>query len=232
MRIEWPFGRSAYRRRAFRQPRIWSNRVLSTIAPLFTGSVINVSAWRDEDKEGGRYSDYFSNASGYSISNYTGDCGATGRQDEVALDLSEDLPQNLHRAFDVVFNHTTLEHIFDVRKAFANLCEMSRDVVIVVVPFMQPSHIKSSYEDYWRFTPQALRRMFTEQGMQVVFESSNHPTHAGVYVLAVAARDPDKWRGKLRPSRVCDHDLGCHVFQTAHLWRRMRNWLTRHRQGS
>ncbi len=231
MRIEWPFGRRAYKSRAFRQPRIWSNRVLRTISPLFTGSVINVSAWQDEDKEGGRYVDYFTSASGYSISNYTGDCGATGRADEVILDLSRDLPDGLRRGFDVVFNHTTLEHIYDVRKAFSNLCDMSRDVVIVVVPFMQPSHITSSYEDYWRFTPQALRKMFAEQGLTVVFESSNHPTHTGVYVLTVAARDPEKWREKLPPSRVCDDDLGCHVFQATHLWRRLSNRIMR-RQGS
>ena len=55
----------AQRYRAFRSPRIWSNRELERYAGLFKGRVVNVSAWEDKDKEGRRYRDYFSNAEAY-----------------------------------------------------------------------------------------------------------------------------------------------------------------------
>ena len=38
----------------------------------------NVSGWRDEDKTGGHYRDYFSAATSYAISNYRGESGITG----------------------------------------------------------------------------------------------------------------------------------------------------------
>ena len=43
-------------------------------------------------------------------------------------------------AFDVAYNHTTLEHIYGVHKAFANICRMTKDVVIIVLPFLQQYH--------------------------------------------------------------------------------------------
>ena len=39
-----------------------------------------------------------------------------------------------------MFNHTTLEHIFEVNTAFDNMCAMSNDVVILVLPFAQVQH--------------------------------------------------------------------------------------------
>ena len=68
----------------------------------------------------------------------------------------------MHLAFDVVFNHTTLEHIYDIRKAVANLCAMSRDAVVLVVPFMQASHATDVTADYWRLTAQALRKLLED----------------------------------------------------------------------
>ena len=41
--------------RKHRLPRVWSNAELRRLAGLFDGDVVNVSAWRDEDKEGRRY---------------------------------------------------------------------------------------------------------------------------------------------------------------------------------
>ena len=56
----------------FRIARIWSNREIKRLAPLFTGDVINVSAWDDRDKEARHYNDYFSKASRYYYTNYKG----------------------------------------------------------------------------------------------------------------------------------------------------------------
>lgn len=183
--------------RQFRIARIWSNREIKRLAPLFTGDVINVSAWDDRDKEGGHYKDYFSKASRYYYTNYKGVRGYQEQKDEYYVDLTEDLPKELHRRFDVVFNHTTLEHIYDVRKAFKNLCDMTKDTVIVIVPFSQVQHETESYEDYWRFSPSCLRAMFKENGLEVIYESESKHRKAAIYLLFAASRNPHKWKERV-----------------------------------
>ena len=120
---------------------------------MLRGAVVNVSGSDDRDKEGGHYRDYFSDASSYTITNHAGVKGATGCADEIPLDLSEPLDRQLIGRFHVVFNHTTLEYLYEARAVFRNLCDLSRDVVVVVVPFAQVTHWSESYGDYWRFTP-------------------------------------------------------------------------------
>lgn len=183
--------------RRFRIARLWSNRQLRVIAPFFRGDVVNVSAWDDRDKEGRYYKDYFVNASSYSYTNYRGYRGFQGRANEYPLDLTDRVPDELKERFDVVFNHTTLEHIFDVRKAFANLCELSRDIVIVVVPFAQVQHESSDWKDYWRFTPTCLRALYQENRLSVIYEAESPHRDAGVYLLSVASRHPQRWHGVL-----------------------------------
>lgn len=179
--------------RRFRLPRVWSNRQLEKIAPLFHGHVVNVSAWKDEDKEGRHYRDYFVNAASYRLTNWKSEArGFQGSPDEIYLDLEQDLPQELIGGFDVVFNHTTLEHIFNVQKAFKNLCLLSRDVVIVCVPFLQPYH--SDYGDYWRFSPLCLKRLYRENGLTVLSLNWNSHRMSAVYVFGVGAKHPERWR--------------------------------------
>ena len=185
--------------RQHRIVRIWSNKILREIAPLFCGDVINVSGWRDEDKQGHTYREYFISAHMYYISNYR---GARGIEDNPTTDFFIDLtapilPNELVGRFDVVFNHTTLEHIFDVRIAFRNLCQLSRDIVIVVVPFAQYLHYQESYGDYWRFTPMSLRELFTENGLETVFEAASPYKCAAQYLLFVGSRRPDLWRDRM-----------------------------------
>jgi len=157
---------------------------------------VNVSGWKDEDKEGGTYRQYFSQAKSYTITNYKSEArGFQGMQNEIFLDLTQDLPSNLLSKFDVVFNHTTLEHIFEVEKAFQNLCDMSRDVVIIVVPFLQQMH--ADYGDYWRFTPLAVKKLFEKYSFEVLHLSFNTDANASVYVFAVASRHPERWNGIL-----------------------------------
>lgn len=178
----------------FRLPRVWSNQELRRIASLFTGDIVNVSAWRDEDKEGGYYKDYFINAKSYTLTNFKSEArGFQGVENEIFLDLTADLPVDLEQRFDVVFNHTTLEHIFEVDKALNNLCRLSKDVVIIVVPFLQEMH--AEYGDYWRFTPLALQKMFGKNSYEVVHLTFNKNPGSSVYVLAVAVRSGVKWRG-------------------------------------
>lgn len=177
--------------------RFCSNRELRKLGDVFAGDVVNVSGWCDEDKEGGHYRDYFPRARAYTITNYSGESGYQGGDSEIFLDLSKPLPDSLRRQYDVVFNHTTLEHVFNCRLAFKNMAEMSRDALIVVVPFCQCSHELESFKDYWRFTPSALRTMYEEQGMAVIYEASNQHVGAASYLFFVGSREPQKYLGKI-----------------------------------
>jgi hypothetical protein len=183
--------------RQFRIARIWSNGEVRKLAPIFTGDVVNVSAWDDRDKEGGHYKEYFSNASGYYCTNYAGARGYQNKENEYFVDLTKDIPEELRRRFDVVFNHTTLEHIFDVRAAFKNLCEMTKDAAIIVVPFSQVQHEREPYKDYWRFTPSCIRELFRENQMEVIYEAESNLKNAAIYLLLVASREPQKWEGRM-----------------------------------
>lgn len=174
----------------FRAARIWSNRVLAQIAPSLHGAIVNVSAWRDEDKEGKRYRDYFVGADEYWLTNWRSDArGFQGNlANEIFLDLEQPLPETLVGRFDVVFNHTTLEHVFDIFTAFHNLCCLSRDVVILVVPFLQEQH--GEYGDYWRFTPFALEKLFARENRRLDFIAWNDGSVDAIYLVAGSALSP------------------------------------------
>ncbi len=184
--------------RRFRLARIWSNQQLKRIDHLFTGSVVNVSAGEDLDKEGQHYADYFPNKEEYWLTNYAPGAhrGFEGRANEIMFDLTQPIPSGLVDRFDVVFNHTTLEHVFEVTTAFSNLCRASRDIVIVVVPFCQVQHETSGYQDYWRISPTCLRHMFERNGMQVVYEAANNDFNAAVYLFFVGSRHPERWQDR------------------------------------
>ncbi len=217
--------------RVYRLPRIWSNRELRRISEKFYGRVINVSGWEDSDKEGGFYRDYFINASDYTVSNYKGYRGFQGRDEELELDLSKPLPVELERQFDVVFNHTTLEHIFEVDIAIHNLCIMSKDLVVVVVPVLQPQHESESWKDYWRFTPTCIREYFHREGMTVLYEAVNRHSNAGIYLFTVATLYPDKWINIVPGSNLIS-DAGRELGSSAssylvNVLRRIRNYLNK-----
>ena len=182
--------------RRFRAPRLWSNRVLREIAPLFPGDVINVSGWHDDDKEGGKYRNYFTNARSYTVTNYGGHRGDISGGD-ISLNLEANLPGELHGCADVIFNHTTLEHVFDVFTAVSNLCNMTRDVVIVVVPAFQEEHASESFGDYWRFMSGGVRQLFAVNGFTTMYLVSSQCRNSPVYHLCVASRSPERWAGRL-----------------------------------
>jgi len=180
--------------RKFIKPRRWSNKELFLFSELFEGKVLNVSGWKDVDKDGRRYRDYFKNAKEYHISNYESE--ASGYQgdleNEFYLDLTKNLDSELVGSFDVCFNHTTLEHVYDFQKAFANICLMSSDVVIVVLPFLQEQH--AEYGDYWRFTPLAIRKMFESNKLDMIYINYNDLGSESIYVFAVGVKNKEKWR--------------------------------------
>jgi hypothetical protein len=187
------------------RPRDWSNDELRKIAPFVSGDMINVSGWQDSDKRGRRYRDYFPYVRNYTLSNYEGARGLQGANGEITLDLESKLPQELAGRFDVVFNHTVLEHVFDVHQAVETLCALSRDIVITVTPFSQEVHfIEGSYGDWWRMTPACMRRLLERQGFSTIYQSVNETTSTEIYVFTVAARDAQSYRGP----RASVTDLG------------------------
>lgn len=180
--------------RVFRLPRVWSNWELKKFAHLFEGNVANISGWKDFDKENSYYKAYFTNAKSYTITNFKSEArGFQGSENEIFLDLTVELPVELKGRFDVVFNHTVLEHIYDVKTAFKNLCILTTDIAIVVVPFLQEMH--GDYGDYWRFTPSAMKNMFEENGMSMLYCSFNSQPNASVYIFCIASKNKEKWNG-------------------------------------
>jgi hypothetical protein len=181
--------------RISRLARQWSNAELARFAGWFPGDVVNVSGWKDEDKSGAHYADYFTQKASYTITNYKAEArGLQGRPGEVFLDLEAPLDPGLAGRFDVVFNHTVLEHIYEFQTAFTTLCAMSRDVVILVVPWLQPYH--SDYGDYWRFSPLAVKKMYEANGLTPLYLSFNEDAFASVYVFAIGSRHPERWRAR------------------------------------
>ncbi len=182
--------------RKFRLPRIWSNKELRKFAHMFEGSIVNISGWRDIDKEGNNYREYFINAHEYYISNYLAEFkGLQGYKNEFFLDLTLDLDDSLLNRFDVVFNHTTLEHIFDITKAFENLCLLTKDIIIIVIPFLQQMH--GNYKDYWRFTPTVIKRLFDENGLSLLYLNFNDNKKTSIYIFAIGSKNPNKWKNKI-----------------------------------
>jgi len=216
--------------RKFRLARCWSNRELRRFAPLFVGAVVNVSAGTDEDKEGAYYADYFSAAASYDLTNYAPGSfrGFSGRPNEYLLDLEAGVGDELRQRYDVAFNHTTLEHIFDVPRAFANLCAVTRDILILVVPFAQVQHENDAYRDYWRFTPTCIRRLCEQHQLTVIYESANSDCNAATYLFVVASRKPQEWINKIPVGqsleRVGDW-IGDRSCRLPNLWVWLSNFL-------
>lgn len=172
----------------FKQPRVWSNQELRKIGPHLQGAVVNVSGWKDSDKEGGNYRSYFPKNTEYFITNYSSTYkGFQGNGDEIALDLVQPLPAELVGRFDIVFNHTTLEHIFEVQVAFENLAKMSRNHVLVVVPFLQQQH-GPEYGDFWRFTPLAMKRLMEKNGLELTYINYNDSATDSIYIIALGSK--------------------------------------------
>ncbi len=181
--------------RTSRVARVWSNYELKKVAHYFKGDIVNVSGWDDRDKQGNYYGNYFLNKDNYFITNLgVGERGYQDLPNEIELNLTDLLPKKLYRRFDVAYNHTTLEHIFEVFTAFKNICNLSKDVVIIIVPFVQNEHGQGKWGDYWRFAPGSLREMFRRNGLQVVYESESPFRNSAVYLFYIASRYPDRWR--------------------------------------
>lgn len=174
-------------------PRSWSNDELRFVLSHCPkgGRVVNVSGWQDRDKEGGLYKDYFPRPTLYHISNYEGDAarGAAARTDLV-LDLTKPLAAAYENKYDIVFNHTVLEHLEEPTFAFTQIGKLTTDMIVTVVPFKQKLHFEyGMFGDYYRFTPFSMRRLHAQNGFSVLYESYTPRPSLDVYLLYVGTRD-------------------------------------------
>ena len=185
--------------------REWSNDELKKFVGLFKGDIVNVSAWKDNDKSNCCYSYYFRGCKSYTLTNFKEDYrGFQGRSGEIELDLEKPLDSKLCGAFDTVFNHTTLEHVYDCQKAFENMCAMTRDTLIIVVPWLQEHHpaTNKAYLDYWRFSRNAMERMCKDQGLEILYLSENKDANNCIYLFLIASKQPNLWKDKIKQENV------------------------------
>lgn len=174
-------------------PRVWSNRELKKIAHLFSGDIINVSAGGDSDKENNYYKDYFQNKKSYTISNYK-KTNLSTNYNEIVLDLEQNLSKEMHGKFDAVFTHTVLEHVYDMDKAIENLCNLSKNTIITIVPFLQTyHHEEENYYDFWRFSPLALIKKFNKYNFKTVYINWNRDPLGNIYILHVSSCKSKDW---------------------------------------
>lgn len=176
--------------------RQWSNDQMRLVAPRLRGcrSIVNVSGWRDADKEGGFYREYFPWATRYELTNHPKDLKKgveTGAG--IPLDLDEGMPDGLAGTFDLAINHTVLEHVRHPWRAFASICSLASRAVLTVVPFKQALHFEpGNFGDYHRFTPLAMRDLHTANGMTVVYEACSRPGNS-VYLFYIGVRRPEEF---------------------------------------
>ena len=190
--------------------RNWSNDELRKFAHLFSGNIINVSAGEDRDKEGNFYKNYFKNSNAYTVSNYK-----KLSNDDIELDLNIPIckDHNMRARFDVVFSHTVLEHVYNVQTAIQNLCVLSNDIVITVVPFLQTFHHEEDiYHDFWRISPYALIQIFNENSFKTVYISWNKDPLGNIYLFHIASKRPEKW-GVIKNMWSCHNLYGPGYFR-------------------
>ena len=175
--------------------RSWSNFQLKRFGKIYDRDIINVSGWKDSDKHGKLYKDYFPNARSYTTTNYGKEFGKSPYTDEKEFDLSRPLYKKIGR-YDLVFTHTVIEHVFEIDTVIDNLCKLSRDSIITIVPFIQCLHWKDGgFKDYWRYTPFSLMELFEKRGFNTVYCTWNNDTpFMNVYIFHIASCKPDKYR--------------------------------------
>jgi hypothetical protein len=187
-------------------PRYWSNDELSYVGSYLPAGakIVNVSGWRDEDKEGRFYRDYFRAPLAYHVSNYDGDrARGTNVHSDIGIDLTKPLDEKLAEAYDIALNHTVLEHVPDPSFAFGQIAKLTADLLLTIVPFKQKLHFEAGmYGDYYRFTPFSMRELHKRNGLVVLYESYTPRPSLDVYLFYVATKFPDRHADF--PRRVSD----------------------------
>ncbi len=205
--------RKAYKLTCKIDARIYSNNLLKEYLKYFGGNIINVSGWEDSDKQGGFYIDYYNDVKSYTISNIDGINGTPkarkGGIEYIYLDLDNPIDDGFNGLYDVVFNHTVLEHIFSLFNALEVITSLSKDVIITIVPFSQPVHYTDSYGDYHRITPRFLEQYFSKKGYTTILSDYNDQPFSHIYVINISTKFPDKYKAFFKNAPM-NFDINIH----------------------
>jgi hypothetical protein len=213
----------------FRRARYWTNLELENLAKYFSGDIINVSGWADEDKFGKTYEEYFVNKKSYTISNWKGG-PQKGKNIEIynsiEIDLEKPIQEKYIQAFDCVLCHTVFEHLFDIFQATENLCRMSRDVICLIVPFVQCVHACHDYSDYWRFTPYGIEKLFNSKGFEVIYRNGVDIPGTSIYYLYVFSKYPKRYIFLGKPKELSALPMGNDIYMKNRLKRYLKYLLS------
>jgi hypothetical protein len=175
--------------------RSWSNDRLRFIAkslPNFKNA-LNISGNFDSDKQGEVYQNYFK-AEKYIISSYVGDKTYSNPSKLFELDLDDDISKvasEHSKNYDLVFNHTVLEHVKNPFQAFANLENLlaPNGILISVVPFIYKFHYSNGdFGDYWRFTPHTIDLLHKQSNLYVKLLEVGPSKGYEKYLISVATK--------------------------------------------
>jgi hypothetical protein len=176
------------------QYRLWSNDELKYVLDKINNynNVVNVSGWKDSDKEGGLYRDYFSKAAEYRISNYPDDKEkGVSSSNDIPIDLSQELSHSLINKFDIAFSHTVLEHVPNPEFAFEQICKLSSDLVITIIPWKQVLHFNpGQFGDWFRISPIAMRAWHQKNKLTIIHESWSPDYSPETYLFYVGSKKP------------------------------------------
>ena len=116
-----------------------------------TGSVLSIGSAEDEDGEGRRYQDYFSEADSYTTSEVEDHPDA-----DLVLDV-RNMPEIKNETYDCIFCSGVLEHVDEHRKALDEMTRILKPngILLLGVPFRQAPHMEPY--DFWRFTEYGVR---------------------------------------------------------------------------
>lgn len=70
--------------------------------------------------------------------------------------------------WDLVICCQTIEHIWDYKDAITEIFRVTKKYAIIDCPFMYPQHNEPGFDDYWRFSASAIKRLAEEAGFQKV----------------------------------------------------------------
>lgn len=98
------------------------------------------------------------------------------------LDITKD---KINAEYDVIVCLNVLEHIFDYKTALNNIYNSLKidGVLFFSVPLFYPLHMLP--DDYWRFTPSALERLFIKYRKVIIQTSGIKYFPYNVNVLAI-----------------------------------------------
>ena len=71
--------------------------------------------------------------------------------------------------------------------------------------FLQEQHTTSDFKDYWRFTPQTIKKLFEKNNFKLAYINANDQNNSSIYVFAVGCKENSKnlnWIKKMNDNKL------------------------------